>query len=47
MAEYYSIKILWHVINFTFQTADQLIAGSSILSRPAEEFDNDVSKVCK
>ncbi|EFN65359.1 UPF0368 protein Cxorf26 [Camponotus floridanus] len=24
-------------------TADQLIAGSSILSRPAEEFDNDPS----
>lgn len=47
MAAYYFIKRLQLIINFDFQTADQLIAGSNILSRPAEEFDNDVSKVCK
>jgi hypothetical protein len=26
-----------------FQGADGLIAGASVLTRPAEEFDNDVS----
>jgi len=26
-----------------FQSADQLIAGSNVLSRPAEEFENDAS----
>lgn len=27
-----------------FKTADQLMAGASILSRPAEEFGNDVCR---
>jgi len=35
------------LMHCVFKTADQLMAGTSVLSRPAEEFENDVSKMCK
>lgn len=34
---------MYYYINWTFKIPDQLIAGCNILSKPAEEFDNDVS----
>jgi len=34
-----------YLCNNIFKTADQLMAGTSVLSRPAEEFENDVSKI--